>query len=111
MKREVYRFVIDDSISMDEVEATLLLAILAVECLFGESRIRMEAAYSIAKDKHTCVIDATNDVGESICRVFTGYLTREFWDNAFTVRPITEREKCAVADTVNHVEEDRGGLE
>ena len=59
MKREVYRYVIDDSISMDEVEATLLLAILAVECLFGESRIRMEAAYSIAKDKHTCVIDAT----------------------------------------------------
>lgn len=93
MQPAVYRYVFDKSISMEETEATLHLAILAAESLFGESAVRLDAAYSIDEERRVCVVDATNEVGQCICRVFTGYLTREFGDSAFRVRPIDTRKR------------------
>jgi len=48
--------------------------------------VRMDAAYTIDEGARVCVIDGWNEVGRSICRIFTGYLIREFGQDRFTVR-------------------------
>lgn len=89
MKSDIYRYVFKRCIPLQEAEATLHLAIVAAESLFGESRVRMDAAYTIDEDLRVCVVDASNEIGRSICRIFTGYLIREFGEDCFTVRAVT----------------------
>jgi len=86
MTRETYRYTFDPSARMQEVEEALLLAALAVESLYGQSRVRMDAAYCLNAEKRTCVIDAATQVGRDICRIFTGFVIREFGEQAFSVR-------------------------
>ena len=86
MNREIYRYAFDPSVPPDEVEDTLLLAVLAAESLHGKSRVRLDATYCFDSKKHACVIDAGTDVGRDICRIFTGFVIREFGERAFSVR-------------------------
>ena len=85
MNREIRRYAFEDAVPPAEIESTLLLAVLAAEGLHGQSRVRLDAAYSFDAEKHACVIDATSDVGRDICRVFTGFALREFGESAFSV--------------------------
>ena len=96
MQGAIYRFIFDKSVSMADAETTLQLAILGAESLFGESMVRMDAAYSIDEARRVCVVDASNEVGRCICRVFTGYLAREFGGDAFSVRPAAQRRAADV---------------
>lgn len=86
MQRGVYRFAFDKTVNIREAEETLMLAVMAVESLFGEPTVRLEASYSVDAAGHVCVVDVGNDVGRFICRVFTGYITREFGCDAFEVQ-------------------------
>jgi len=88
MDRSVYRYRFTRSVSMQEVEQSLLLAILAVECLHGASPVRLDARYSLTEEKRACVIDATTGVGEDLNRIFTGFVIKEFGEDAFSVRRI-----------------------
>lgn len=92
MESAIYKYVFEESVSMEEAEATLHLAMLAAESMFGESTVRMDAAYSIDEENRVCVVDGNNEVGRCICRIFTGYLTREFGGSAFRVRPFAGRK-------------------
>jgi len=92
MARDVYRYVFVDGVPIDDAEESLLLAVLAVECLHGESRVRLDAGYFFDKAKRACVVDASTDVGRDICRIFTGFLSREFGEDSFRV----ERAEGAV---------------
>jgi len=85
MSREVYRYNFNDNVPLKEVEESLLLAVLAAECLLGRARVRMEASFRLDKEKRACVIDAGTEVGNNIARIFTGFLTREFGEEAFKV--------------------------
>lgn len=87
-----YRYEFEQALSMEEVEATLHLAIVAAESIFGSSTVRMDARYSIDEQRCFCVVDASSKVGRCICQIFTGYLTREFGGGAFRVRPTGGRE-------------------
>ncbi|RIK82084.1 MAG: hypothetical protein DCC67_07670 [Planctomycetota bacterium] len=88
---------------MREVEETLLLAVLAVESLFGESTVRLDASYSVDAPRRSCVIDGSTEVGRALSRVFTGFVTREFGGDAFGIRrgesasPTNETAACAGA--------------
>jgi hypothetical protein len=86
MTKETYRYTFEPSARMQDVEEALLLAVLAVESLHGQSRVRMDAAYCLNAEKRVCVIDATSQVGRDICRIFTGFAIREFGEHAFSVR-------------------------
>lgn len=90
MNKEIYRHTFEPSARMQDVEEALLLAVLAVESLHGQSRVRMDASYCINADKRVCVIDATTPVGRDLCRIFTGFAIREFGETAFKVRRIDE---------------------
>lgn len=87
-----YRYEFEQALPMEEIEATLHLAIVAAESVFGSSTVRMDAQYSIDEPRRICVVDASSEVGRCICQIFTGYLTREFGASAFRVRPTGSRE-------------------
>lgn len=89
MSRIVYRYTFADDVPGRDVEETLALAVLAAETLHGAARVRLDASYHLDPAHSVCVIDATTDTGQAVARLFTGLLTREFGERAFTVRRVT----------------------
>ncbi len=85
MSREIHRYQFKATVPADEIESTLLLAVLAVEGLHGVSRVRLEASYCFDAEKHACVIDTETIVGQDISRIFTGFSIREYGETAFRV--------------------------
>ena len=103
MSTELYRYRFNDDVPARELEESLLLAILAVECLLGESRVRLDARYCLRARDGVCVIDAGSDVGRDINRIFTGFVSREFGRDAFEVHRIDTDETpidCAAQASV-----------
>ena len=93
MAKEVYRYSFDEGVPVDDAEESLLLAVLAAECLHGESRVRLDAGYCIDKESRTCVVDAGTPVGQDISKVFTGFCIREFGEDSFRVERMEEPQK------------------
>lgn len=83
--RAVYRLAFETPVDMEAVEETLLLAILAVGCLYGEAAVRLDAGYAIDADARVVVLDASTDIGRAVARVFIGFCTHEFGDGTFAV--------------------------
>lgn len=90
MTQEIYRYHFTSETPIDEVESTLLLAILATESLHGESQVRLDAAHFFDPTKRACVIDAGTPVGRDLNRLFTGFIDREFGPEAFTVERVRD---------------------
>lgn len=88
MTKELYRYVFTPDAPIEEVEASLLLAILATESLHGESQVRLDAAHYFDPAKRACVIDAGTPVGQDLNRLFTGFIGREFGPDAFMVERV-----------------------
>ena len=85
MSAEVYRYCFVRSISFEEVEASLVVALLAVEALHGQAQVRLDAAHAVDAEKGSCVVDASTVVGRDLNRLFAGFITREFGADAFRV--------------------------
>jgi hypothetical protein len=90
MTPDIYRYVFNAAVAMDEVEASLLLAVVAAESLHGESQVRLDASHYLDPIKRACVIDAATAVGRDVNRLFVGFLRREFGEDAFRVERLTE---------------------
>lgn len=88
MSRELYRYEFDPDVPPDEIENTVLLAVVAAESLHGKSCVRLDASYYFDADKRACVIDATADVGRDISRIFTEFTIREYGERSFSVRRV-----------------------
>lgn len=84
----VYRYGFQPQVPLEEVEASLLLALLATESLHGEAQVRLDAAHYLDVDQRACVIDAGTPVGRDLNRLFVGFLRREFGEDAFTVERV-----------------------
>lgn len=99
--RSVYRLAFTIPVDMEAVEETLLLAILAIGCLHGESAVRLDVRYAIDKGERVVVIDAETSVGRAVARVFIGFCTREFGDDTFGVAhadgPVSKSPSAAAA--------------
>ena len=89
MKTDVFRFTFARSIDLAETEATLHLAILAAEGLFGESRVRMETTYHADPPRRAILVDGGSRAGDAVVRIYTAFLTREFGPDAYAVRRVT----------------------
>ena len=90
MNRELYRYNFDSEVPIRDVEESLLLAVLATECLHGRSLVRLDACFCLDSKKRSCVVDAATEVGRAITRIFTGFLSREFGEEAFRVKRVGE---------------------
>jgi hypothetical protein len=88
MYREVYRYCFKSSVVSEEIEASLLLAILATESLHGASQVRLDVAHAFDAERHVCTIDATTPVGRDLNRLFIGFVSREFGEDAFEVHRV-----------------------
>lgn len=86
--KELYRYEFPPGVPLEEVEASLLLAVLATESLHGEAQVRLDASHYLDPERRACVIDATTPVGRDVNRLFVGFLRREFGEDAFTVERV-----------------------
>lgn len=102
MHRRVYRFAFTEGTDMQEVEDTLILAILAVGCLCGEPAIRLDAGYAINREQRAVAVDGTTETGRAVTRVFTGLSIHEYGDESFSVArsddPLPASPRAAAAD-------------
>ena len=88
MQTTLVRYTFRPDVNMEEVDGTLLLAVIAVTSLFGETRVQLEARHVFDPKLRSCVIDAETEVGRTINQLFLGYLHQEFGHEAFTVERI-----------------------
>lgn len=86
MTVDVFRFEFGPSVPLPEAEMTLQLAMIAVEGLVGQARVRLDAAYHLDEPRRTIIVDGTTPIGAALVRVFTGLALREFGEDAFCVR-------------------------
>lgn len=92
IKRDIYRYNFSDDVPFRDVEESLLLAVLATESLHGRSLVRLDASFCLDESRRACVVDAGTEVGRHIARIFTGFLTREFGEEAFKVERVDETQ-------------------
>jgi hypothetical protein len=91
MSKQVYRYQFTDvEVPIEEVEASLLLAVMATESLHGESQSRLDIAHFLDPVKRACVIDVGTQVGRDFNRLFIGFLRREFGEDAFRVERVVD---------------------
>jgi hypothetical protein len=95
MHREVYRYKFNIEADMDEIEFSLLVAILAAETLHGESTVRLDARHTFDQTARQCVIDASTPVGRDLAKLFVGFLNREFGPDAFTVERVCKSSSAS----------------
>jgi hypothetical protein len=88
MKQAVYHYTFCAGIPIEEVEATLHLALLAAEGLHGEADVRLEGTHSVDIERRRCVINAATLVGRDINRLFLNFIRHEFGADAFRVEHI-----------------------
>lgn len=86
MNQDVYSYYFSPSVPMVEVEASLVLAIFAVESLHGAAQVKLDTAHFLDTDRRACAIDGTSVVGRDLNRIFAGFLSREFSGDAFRIR-------------------------
>ena len=86
MSSAAYRYKFNEGVDLLEAESTLHMSILAVEGLFGEARVRMDAAYSVDDTIRALIVDASTEVGQDLNAIFTAFIIREFGTDAFQVR-------------------------
>lgn len=89
MHTAVFRFSFARGVELAEAEATLHLAILAAEGLFGEARVWIEVSYHADAPRSVILVDGHTPAGDAVVRIFTSFLMREFGADGFAVRRVT----------------------
>jgi hypothetical protein len=46
---------------------------------------RLDVGFVLDREKRTCVIGADKEAGRAVARIFTGFLIRQFGEDAFQV--------------------------
>src|SRR5262245_15004338 len=88
MSKELYRYSFPPDVPVEDIEATLLLALWGAESLHGESQVRLDATHFLDSDRRACVIDAGAPVGPDVNRLFVGFVRREFGNDGFQVERV-----------------------
>jgi hypothetical protein len=90
MNGEIYRFKFDERVPLMEVRYSVVLAALAAEGVHGRAQVLLDAGHFIEEKTRVCIVDATTPVGRTIAQIFTGLVTREFGEEAFTVEQVVQ---------------------
>jgi hypothetical protein len=79
-------FTFTPDVPLPEAEATLRLAMLAVQSLHGADRMQLELHVRVERAERRVVVDTATEVGRTLAVIFSGYARREFGDSAVRVR-------------------------
>jgi hypothetical protein len=90
MSTHMICYTFSSSVPLEEVESSLLLALLGTESLHGETSTRLDAAHRIDRHDRCVAIDASTEPGRDFNRLFLGFVTREFGSDSFEVQRVTE---------------------
>ncbi|MEX2388093.1 MAG: hypothetical protein WD534_09455 [Phycisphaeraceae bacterium] len=85
-----YRYIFDRGVCFSEVCDTLHMALLAVTSMHGQTRVRLECAFECDEPAHAVVIDAASELGRQLNEIFSGFVAREFGDDAFVIQRPSE---------------------
>lgn len=88
MTKELYRYAFTPDVPLEDIEASLLLAVLATESLHGESQVCLDVTHFLDTDRRVCVIDAGTAAGRDFNRLFVGFMRREFGEDTFQVERV-----------------------
>ena len=66
MTRELYRYTFKAHVPIEEIEASLVLAIFATESLHGEAQVRLDAGHYLDPDRRACVVEAGAAAGKDL---------------------------------------------
>jgi len=88
MPQLVYRYTFAESVPAEEVEVTIVLAIIATEALHGAAQARLDAAHAFDAAARTVAIDAATQVGRDLNKLFAGFMAREFGPDSFTAERV-----------------------
>lgn len=88
MPKEMYRYAFTADVPLEEIEASLLLAVFATESLHGESQVRLDVTHFLDTDRRACVVDAGTAAGRDFNRLFVGFIRREFGEDTFQVERV-----------------------
>lgn len=90
MTTNIYRFEIDKGVLLEDVQESLQLAIVALQGIYGDARVRVDATWHVDESRRLITIDSSTDIGSILVCIFTEFLLREFGDDAFDVRRIQQ---------------------
>jgi hypothetical protein len=85
MEEAFYRYVFGWNLPLEEIEATLRLALVATECLHGSAQVSLDVKYSFDSQVGICEIQASTAVGRDLNRLFAGLIQKEFGEASFWV--------------------------
>jgi hypothetical protein len=91
----IYRYTFQESVPVEEVEDTLVLAIIATESLHGEGQVLLDMVHTFDAPTRSCVIDAGTPVGRDVNKLFLGLVSREFGRGSFQVDRVAARPEPA----------------
>jgi hypothetical protein len=91
---QVCRFKFNREVDREVIEWHIAQSILASEGVFGQAKVRLNAAYLAADNK--VVIDVSSPVGENIAEVFTWRMTKEFGEESFSVERIRHEGQSGI---------------
>jgi len=80
-----YKFEFSRSVNMAKVEYALLMAVVAAEGIHGRSRVSLEADFNTNQAVRTCIVNANNQVGVDIAKVFTEFLNLEIGQDTYRI--------------------------
>lgn len=90
MSRQEFRYEFEAKVPIDEVKASLLLAIWSCEALHGAAQVRLDVGHHIDTAARSCVISSDTPVGLDTNRLFVAFVSREFGPDSFTVHHIRQ---------------------
>ncbi|MDJ0766775.1 MAG: hypothetical protein QNJ97_27630 [Myxococcota bacterium] len=93
MKREIYRYHFNEDVPFLEIFESFILTMIAVNSLYGSASVRLNAIYNLEEQKRRCDVDGSTEIGQTIARIFTGFVSRQFGYKAFKL----ERKQVVVS--------------
>lgn len=81
------RYSFAPTVPADELESTLVIAVLAAEALHGPARVRFGAPHAFDADARTVTLAARGRAARDLNVLFAGFAEREFGPRAFVVTP------------------------
>ena len=94
MINKIHKYSFNESIPVQELEDTFMLALIAVEILHGRYRVQEECKILMDKSNRTYVIDASTDAGNDLNLLFNGFAIKEYGEHSVKVERLVCKNKA-----------------